>query len=359
MVSTKRLRYGVIGGSMGGAHMRGIRLSNNSELVAACDVDEGVLGAVQAEFGLPDDACYPDFRRLLTRSDLDAVIVASPDFYHEEQVVGALEAGKHVLCEKPMALTVAECRRMIQAAERTGSQLMIGQICRYAPGFRMAKKLIDNGEIGDLFFVESEYAHDYAYFPGKDNWRKDPARPREPVLGGGCHAVDLLRWIAGDPSEVSAYSNHKMLLDWPVNDTTIGILRFPQGVIGKVFVSVGVKRNYTMRSVFYGTRGTIIADNQLPHIILFKDQIVENTRLLFGALYPEIHDQSTAIYLPVNIESHNTTAEVNEFSEKVLARQPILTDGRQGAATVAVCCALVESASKGAAVQVSYDFLLR
>jgi predicted dehydrogenase len=114
-----------------------------------------------------------------------------------------------------------------------------------------------------------------------------------------------------------------------------------------------------MRSVFYGTRGTIIADNQLPHIILFKDLIVENTRLLFEARYPEIHDQSTAIYLPVNIESHNTTTEVNEFSEKVLAGQPILTDGRQGAATVAVCCALVESASKGAAVQVSYDFLLR
>ncbi len=356
MTQTKRLRYGVIGGAMGAAHMRGIRLSNNSELVAACDVDEGVLNDVQAEFGLPDQACYPEFRGLLQHPGLDAVIVASPDFYHEEQVVSALEAGLDVLCEKPMALTIPECSRMLQAAERTGRKLMIGQVCRYAPGFKMAKKLVENGEIGDLFFVESEYAHDYAYAPGKDNWRKDPARPREPVLGGGCHAVDLLRWIAGDPSEVSAYANHKMLLDWPVNDTTVGILRFPQGVIGKVFVSIGVKRNYTMRSVFYGTRGTIIADNQLPYIVLFKDQIVDNTRPLFETRYPEIHDQSTAIYVPVNIESHNTTAEVNEFSERVLTGQPMLTDGRQGAATVAVCCALIESAAKGAAVQVSYDF---
>jgi UDP-N-acetylglucosamine 3-dehydrogenase len=356
MTNNKRIRYGVIGGSMGAAHMRGIRLTSNSEVVAACDVDEVVLGNVQAEFNLAEDACYLDYRDLLKHPGLDAIIVASPDFYHEEQVVGALEAGKHVLCEKPMALTVGECTRMLRAAERTGRKLMIGQVCRYAPGFKMAKNLIDHGEIGDLFFVESEYAHDYAYAPGKNNWRKDPTRPREPVLGGGCHAVDLLRWIAGDPSEVSAYANHKMLSDWPVNDTTIGILRFPQGVIGKVFVSIGVKRNYTMRSVFYGSRGTIIADNQLPYIVLFKDQIVDNTRTLFESRYPEIHDQSSAIYLPVNIESHNTTAEVNELSECILESRLVLTDGRQGASTVAVCCALVESAAKGASIQVNYDF---
>lgn len=356
MSAEKRLRYGVIGLSMGRAHAAGIRRSNNSDLQAVCDIDEDTMGRVQTEFGLPDDACCPDYRSLIARRDIDVVIVASPDFDHEEQVVAALAAGKHVLCEKPMALTVAECARMVQAAEKYQRKLMVGQVCRYAPGFMMAKKLIDNGEIGELFFVESEYAHDYSFHPGKNNWRKDPNRPRDPVIGGGCHAVDLLRWIAGNPYEVSAYANHQVLTDWPVNDTTIGIMRFPNNVIGKVFISIAVKRNYTMRSVFYGTRGTIIADNTSPTLTLFKNAILED-QTLFEKRYPGVHDQSTAILLPIALDSHNTTAEVNEFSQLILADQPIRTDGREGASTVAVCCALIESAAAGRAVPVDYGFL--
>ena len=128
-------------------------------------------------------------------------------------------------------------------------------------------RLIDAGRIGELFFVESEYAHDYSTAArGWNDWRVDSNRPREPYLGGGCHAVDLLRWIAGNPSEIMAYSNHKCLTDWPVDDCTISMMKFPNNVIGKVFVSIGCKRDYTMRSVFYGTRGTIIADNTLSLI---------------------------------------------------------------------------------------------
>ncbi len=355
MNCTKRIRYGVIGGGMGFAHAVGIRHSTNSDLAAICDIDPDVLQRVQNELGLPDSACCTDYRDLIGRDDLDAVIVATPDSFHEEQTAAAMGAGKHVLCEKPMALTVDECRRMVLAAERSGKKLMVGQIGRYSPGFILAKKLVDNGEIGELFYVESEYAHDYKYHPGKNNWRKDPAHPRDPVIGGGCHAVDLLRWIAGDPTEVTAYANHKVLIDWPVNDTTIGILRFPNQVVGKVFVSIAVKRSYTMRSVFYGTRGTIIADNTSPQITLFKDAITEPLPL-FETRYPGVHDQSTAILLPIAIDSHNTAAEVNEFSQIIANDLPVLTDGRQGAATVAVCCALVESAALGQSVRISYDF---
>jgi UDP-N-acetylglucosamine 3-dehydrogenase len=353
MNRNKQIRYGVIGGGMGTAHARGILRSSNSELAAVCDIDAAVVQRMQDEFGLPDSACYLDYGGLIGRSDIDVVIVASPDYYHEEQTIGAMAAGKHVLCEKPMALSVAECQRMIQAADRYAKKLMIGQICRYTPGFLMAKKLVDNGEIGELFYVESEYAHDYKLHPGKDNWRMNPSR--DPVIGGGCHAVDLLRWIAGDPSEVTAYANHKVLTDWPVNDTTIAILRFPNQVIGKVFVSIAVKRDYTMRSVFYGTRGTIIADNTSPHLTLFKDAIVDPLPL-FETRYPEIHDQSTALVLPISLDSHNTTAEVSEFSESILNGTPVRTDGRQGAATIAVCCALVESAAKAASISIDYSF---
>lgn len=345
------VRYGIIGCGIGFAHALGMQNVPGAKLVALCDTNAQKLELVRAAVQLDRQDCYVDYKPLLARDDIDAVIVASPDQFHCEQTVAALESGRHVLCEKPMALDLQECRDMIRASERTGKKLMIGQVCRYAPGFKLARDMIARGEIGELFFVESEYAHDYTYAPGFGNWRKDPVRLRQPVIGGGCHAVDLLRWIAGDPVQVNAYSNHKVLTDWPVDDCSISILKFPGNVLGKVFVSIGCKRDYTMRSVFYGTQGTIIADNTSSHITVYKNTIVQ------GGLFPGAHDQALAIVHPVNIQSHNTTAEIAELTDCILRDKPVLTDGREGAYTVAVCTAIVASAQRdGETVTVNYDF---
>jgi myo-inositol 2-dehydrogenase/D-chiro-inositol 1-dehydrogenase/scyllo-inositol 2-dehydrogenase (NAD+) len=240
-----------------------------------------------------------------------------------------------------MAMTVEECGKMLSAGKRTGRKLMIGQICRYTPGFTEAKRLIEQGEIGELFFAESEYAHDYTNIKGVDNWRVDPVKLRYPALGGGCHAVDLLRWIAGNPYEVTAFSNKKVLTDWPVDDCLIGILKFPNNVIGKVFVSVGCKRDYTMRSVFYGTKGTIITDNTSDYL----------------TVYNTTNGQTNGIRHPVVINNHNTVGELNEFIDIILNDRPVKTDATEGASTVAVCLSLVESAKAGGQItKVSYDF---
>ena len=262
--------------------------------------------------------------------------------------VDALQAGKHVLCEKPMALTRKDCAAMIRAGEESGRKLMIGQICRYTPGFRRAKELIDSGAIGELFFVESEYAHDYEkIIPDTSNWRADPLRSG--FLGGGCHAVDLLRWIAGDPVEVMAYANKKMLTHLPTDDCTIAIMKFPHGVIGKVFVSIGCKRNYTMRSVFYGSKGTIIADNTTPHITLFQDS-------LGGGSYLGCESKELPIQCPVALGNHNTIGEIEDFVHAICTDVPVQTDARQGAATVAASLAVLESVQKGLPVAPDYTF---
>ena len=351
-----KLGYGIIGtGSMGPQHMEGVVRSHNSELRAICDVLKENVGSAARKYGMALQNCYVDYREMLVRDDIDVVIVSTPDQLHKEHTILSLEAGKHVLCEKPMALTVEECRHMVEASKRYGKKLMVGQICRYAPGFVMAKKLIEDGQIGTLFFVESEYAHDYSHVQGVGNWRLDPVKLRHPVIGGGCHAVDLLRWIAGNPYEVIAYASGKVLKSWPVSDCTIAMLRFPDGVLGKVFVSVGCKRSYTMRSVFYGDKGTIIADNTTPYISLYKENIADEYKLFQGK-YPGVMEQRIALQLPVKIESHNTYAEVNEFSQIILDGKPVITDGLEGASTVAVCCAIVDSAGKdGEKVKVNYD----
>jgi len=343
-----KLGFGVISASnMGKAHMETIKTLDSAQLRGICDIDKERLNSAAKEFG--GVATYTDYREILQRDDIDAIIVATPDQLHAEHTIGSLEAGKHVLCEKPMALTLEDCKAMVDSAEKTGNKLMIGQICRYAPGFMITKRLIDEGEIGELFFVESEYAHDYSRIPGVGGWRIEPVKLRHPIIGGGCHAVDLLRWIAGDPFEVTAYANRKVLRQWPVDDCTVAIMRFPNDVIGKVFTSVGCKRAYTMRSVFYGDKGTIIADNHSPFITIYKDQYKQGEQL-----FTRVPDQKISMNYPVSINSHNIVAEIGEFIDIIKQDLPVLTDGRQGAATVAVCLAAVESAAKGKSVKVKY-----
>lgn len=252
-----------------------------------------------------------------------------------------------MLCEKPMALTLDDCKAMIDATARAKTKMMVGQICRYTPGFVEAKKLIDRGEIGELFFVETEYAHDYSKIDMP--WRLDPLR--HGFLGGGCHAVDLARWIAGDPTEVFAYANHKMLPNYPTDDCTIAIMKFPNNVIGKVFVSTGCKRDYTMRSVFYGTKGTIITDNTSNHMTVFKDG-VGNGETLFADL-PQSH--AIPIEYPVIVNNHNAAGELDEFVDCIVNDKLVRTTAMEGAKTVIASLAAVKSAKTGMPVRPEYD----
>jgi len=323
----------VIGMRMGDAHASAYA-DNGVNVVALCDLDETQLAESSQKHSA--DLATNDFRDLLARDDVSVVSVASPDLFHVEHCVAAMRAGKDVLCEKPMALSVADCSEIIRAADETGRVCMVGQVCRFAPGFVKAKGLVDAGEIGELFFVESEYAHNYERVRGHlpVDWRLDPRR--HAVIGGGCHAVDLLRWVAGGVKEVFAYANHKNLPDWPTDDCTIAALKFDTGVVGKVLVGIGVRRPYTMRSVFYGTRGTIICDNTSPAIRLAKatDE------------HPDPDWQS----LPVDVASHNVHHEVAQFLSVLRGDTASYPDAREGARTVAVCCAIVESACAGNAV---------
>lgn len=347
----KVLNIAVIGvNSFGARHMSGIQTLACARLAAICDIDPKVLKERALEFGVAEQDCYTDHTELLKREDIDIVTVATPDPLHKRITVDALRAGKHVLCEKPMALRLSDCKEMVRVQKETGRKLMVGQVGRYTPGFCLAKQLIEEGQIGELFFVESEYAHDYTEIAGLGGWRMDKKELRQPVIGGGCHAVDLLRWIAGDPKEVFAYSNRKSLKDWPVDDCTVAIMKFPGNVVGKVLTSIGCKRDYTMRTVLYGTEGTIIVDNTSPHLTLYKDEMKGEKNFMDSPW------QSVQMKIPVNVNNHNVASEIQDLCMAVLKNEPVKTDGVQGASTVAVCSAIVESACTGEKVTVDYQF---
>lgn len=325
-------------------HMQAIKDHPDAELAMICDINEELLHETARELNVAN--MTTDYHDVLCNPDVDAVIIVTPDQTHKEIAIEALKAGKHVLCEKPLALTVEDCKAIVNAAEKSNKKFMVGQICRYTPSFLMAKDMIDRGEIGELFFVETEYAHDYSHMSG---WRLDPLR--HGFLGGGCHAVDLTRWIAGDPYEIMAYANHKVLKNWPTDDCTISIMRFPNDVIGKVFVSTGCKRDYTMRSVFYGSKGTIITDNTSPFVTVYKDGLGCGDSLF------EHHEETYTIpvHFPVNVNNHNASGELQEFLDCIINDKPIQTTAMEGTKTVIASLAAVESTKTGMPIKIVYD----
>jgi len=336
-MSASKLKVGIIGAGVGRLHIEGYLSNPNTELVALCDIDEGLLAQRREEFNLGEDVrSMKDYRELVAMPEIALVSVTSPDYFHAEQSIAVMEAGKDVLCEKPLTLDLAESKQIVEAVEETGRRFMVGQVCRYAPGFVLAKRMVERGDIGDIFLVESEYAHNYEFVRGSDEWRVDPRR--HPFIGGGCHAVDLLRWVAGDAQEAFAYANHKCLTDWPVDDCTMAVFKLENNVIGKVMVSIGCVRPYTMRSVFYGTDGTIICANTSETI-----QLCTRT---YGDRSPQFAE------FPVDLKSHNVAAEIEEMVDAILNDKPPVTDVYEGARTVAACVAAVESAKSGKPVKV-------
>jgi len=329
----------VIGcGAIADHHIQGVLAKKEAYLYAVCDsATDDRLQKRKEQYGA--EIAVADYRELLNDPKVDAVIVATPDPTHAEITAAFLHAGKDVLLEKPMALTLEDCEIMLKAEKESGCRLMVGQVCRYNHNFIQAKEIIDSGCLGELVFVESEYAHDYAIHKGYDLWRVNPQR--EGVIGGGCHAVDLLRWIAGDPTEVHAYANHKYLTEWPVNDTTIAVYKFPNNVIGKVFCSIGVKRNYTMRTSIYGTKGTLIFDSRTTQMELFECD--KN-----GEGYEKVQ------IIPCDPKGHNMEAEVSAFVDSILNDTPVPISSMEGAYTVAVCRATADSANTGATVTIRY-----
>ena len=145
-----QIRIGAIGmGARGGLAHNWHSPDGRSVVVAGADVNADLHANFKKTYG-ESAFTTTDYREMLERSDIEAVAVLSPDFCHEEHAVAAMEAGKHVYCEKPMAITIEGCDNMIDASKRTGKRLMIGFNMRYMSIFRVMKDVIDSGQIGEI-----------------------------------------------------------------------------------------------------------------------------------------------------------------------------------------------------------------
>lgn len=247
------LKVGVIGLGIGERHIVGYQRIPGVEVIACCDVDTARMAAVAERCEVPH--LHKDYRTLLADPAIDAVSICSYDDAHADQAVAAFDAGKHVFCEKPIALDRAGLGRVIQAWSDSGKNISSNLILRQSPRFRAVRDMVRAGEFGDLHYMEGDYIHQILRKITK-GWRGKMDFYCV-TYGGGIHLIDLMRWIAGEEViEVTAMAAKKLTRGsaFRYPDTMTTLIRFESDLLAKSTTSFGPQRRQIHTLNLYGTK---------------------------------------------------------------------------------------------------------
>ncbi len=320
------VHWGIIGaGVIADVRMApAIQQAAGCELVAVQARDAAKSAAFATRHGVARH--YTDVEALVTDPQVDAVYIASPNYLHAEQTILAAQHGKHVLGEKPMALTPDECQAMIDACQTYGVRLMIGFMMRFHAAHRRAREIVESGFLGETKLARAHFLFRLPH-PGPNNWRQQPT-----LSGGGAvmdvavHCVDLLHFLLGREVEaVSAFADHDPAT-YPSDETTTILLRLEGNVQGAVEVSFGVP--YASNDfALYGSQGTIIGRNTLGQ---------EPTGELYtlSAKGRVSHDLT-----PVNMY----VAQAEHFARCIEENREPITGGQEGLRNLEIALAIYES----------------
>jgi len=324
------LSVGMIGsGGIAQSHMRAIQQNDNIQLAAVMDIDASRAEAAAENY---DARAYTNLEALLKDPDVEAVHVCTPHCFHGEHVVAAAEAGKHVLVEKPMALTLQECDEMIQACEAAGKILMVGQVMRYYPVNRAIRKMIAEGAIGDVgHLIRRRYSYFDTTKPDSNylSWYLDLK------VGGICvlycfgpHEYDILPWYLNSPvKEVYAKGTESTELYRGQKDSYTAVMTHENGAVSVLSQSVvchsGVHDQYII-----GSKGSMMLSGQ---------------KLLVNG--EEISIDGTS--------GEGMSNQIREFADCCLGNRQPDASGRSVRHTMAVIEAAKQSAERHEIVQLS------
>jgi len=266
----KKLNIAVVGvGHIGSQHAK--HASTLGNLVAVCDIKQDRAKTIAAQYHC---ASYFSLDELLaTEKSLDLVAVCTPNGLHAEHSINALKAGCNVLCEKPMAISVRDCERMIHTAEETNRRLFIVKQNRFNPPVQALKKVIDDGKLGKILDVQVNcyWNRNKEYYTSSD-WRGKLKLDGGVLFTQYSHFIDLLYWLVGDVEEVFAYTDnflHKGVVEF--EDTGVVALRFCNGAVGTInFTIDSFGRNMEGSITLFGEKGTVKVGGQYLNILEYQ-----------------------------------------------------------------------------------------
>jgi UDP-N-acetylglucosamine 3-dehydrogenase len=331
------LRAGVIGvGAMGSNHARVYRQIGGVELAAVADVDrERLRGA-----GLSDVSGYEDYRRMLAEERLDLVSVAVPTSLHLEAALAAIERGTAVLVEKPIAASVDEGRRMVEAARKAGVLLMVGHIERFNPAVRELKRRLAAGELGRVYQV---HARRIGPFPQR-------TRDVGVVRDLASHDVDVMRYLLGSEVE-RVYAETERKISTEHEDTLVGVLRFAGGIVGVLDVNWLAPVKVRELTVL-GEHGMFVADYVSQELRLYAKEAGVAPRLPWPKADVAAGAAAGAPETITVEKKEPLRAELEAFVAAVASGAASPMDPADALAAVEVAERLVESGETGRVVNV-------
>lgn len=280
-----------------------------------------------------DCTIHESYEQVLADHRVDIVNLSGPNQVHTPQGIAAAQAGKHLLMEKPMCLSMDENRALREAVAKAGVRSVVSFVLRWNPLFENLKSLLAAGAVGKLFYIEVDYWHGLAQWWSGWEWGHTQASGGSTMLLGGCHAVDAIRWFAGQEIvEVSAFANNvKNNFEFPAN--VVAILKFADGAIGKTAALFDAEMPYAFNIDLAGTEGTL-RDNRVWSKRLFPGQ---TGWTVMNTILPD----SGAV------EHHPFDAEVNHLVD-------CIREGRESHCSIAdayrtheVCIAIDRSIAQG------------
>jgi myo-inositol 2-dehydrogenase / D-chiro-inositol 1-dehydrogenase len=342
---TSPLRFGLIGyGAWGSHHARAINSVQGATLAAVCSRSE--QSRQQAQTDHPQSRIYADYRELLAREQLDAVSVVLPSDLHFEVAKAVLESGRHVLLEKPMALTVAHCDELIALSRARGRLLAIGHELRLSSLWGKVKQLVDAGTIGEPLYALIELWR-RPYRLGSGGWRYTIGRVGNWILEEPIHFFDLARWYfscIGDPVSVFAQANGKRPDHPELHDNFSAILTFANGRYAVITQTLAGWEHHQTAKIT-GASGALWArwSGAMDRTFepTFSLQLLEGDRL---SEIP-IEKKSGEVYELVD--------EIEAFTRAVREGMPPACAGEDGRWSVAMCLQAEQSLAEGRSVPVA------
>jgi len=359
MASPRPFGVAVAGcGGISNCHTYALTRIPEVHLVATVDIDESRARAFKEQYRAETHGT--DLGAVLKRDDVDAVVITTANDTHAPLAIQALEAGKHVLVQKPMSLTLDEADRMIQTAERHERKLMVSFFEFFHPAFKRAKELVDAGTIGDVFLFKAIMAW---YMPRMDAWRFDPK-----VSGGGIlmdghvHHVAYFLHLLGDPPVESVYSEYGALnSDARVEDTGVTLVRTAKA-IGEIsgsnrLLEPNPQSGHHFKEFveIYGSKGTIhIHPSDRPSLRVYAPEASVPVELGGGWIAPRLEPSPAlerAFANHFNPDENPWADEHRHFVDACLNDKPLISDGRFGRKVLEVLMAGYESGREGRKVR--------
>lgn len=334
----KKLRFGILGaGVVAQFHARAIKLSERAELAAVCSSQLDKAREFAGQFGA--EQAYDDYGQMLSKDDIDIICICTPSGVHAEAGIAAAKAGKHVLVEKPLDITLDKIDALIDACAAHGVKLGVIHQRRTMPAAVEARKAIAAGKLGKMVLGDAylKYYRSHEYYKSstwRGTWEMDGGGA---LMNQGIHGIDLLQWMMGGVKSVFAYAA-PLARDIEVEDTAVAVVRFHNGAFGVIQGTTSVYPGQEARFELHGESGTIS----------FGDSGIQQWVLADGnGEKPEVAEAPSSSSDPANISIAGHSIQIEDMIDAVTEGREPMVNGAEARAAVQLVLAIYESAKTG------------